>query len=103
MEYDIALPLFILVLTTSFWRVVCVGLCYVNKRKFPIPFILPLFLLTTRELKTAAVVPTRHKQARISGIPTPRVTVLIKYPVLLWNWGLQHSLHDNELANHSQL
>jgi hypothetical protein len=55
----------------------------VSKIKFPIPFILPLFLLTTTELKTTAVVPTRHKQARISGIPTPKATVLIKYPALV--------------------
>lgn len=58
-----------------------------SKRKFPTPLILPLFLLTTREeLKTAAVVPTRHKQGRISGIPTARATIIIGYPVLKENF-----------------
>jgi hypothetical protein len=60
----------------------------VSKRKFPVPFILPLFLLTTTKLKTTAVVPTRHKQTRISGIPTPRATTLIEYPVVKEEIGL---------------
>ena len=41
---------------------------------------LPFFLLIIKQLKTAAAVPTRHKQVRISGTPTPRATLIL--PVL---------------------